>query len=169
MRLGGIQLKKLLKFIMLLAISINITVVTSAKTVKVNENITSTKQFDRFNTIKQKGVLTVLSPDMPPYSYKSSKDGEFCGIDAEIIREIARRLGIKKVEERYIAFPYLVEEVSKNPQIDLLAQGIYITDARKQLVNFSDPIYTEVDGILARKDSNINSKNDLKNKKNWYS
>lgn len=165
MELGGIQLKRFLKFIFLLAISVNFIAVTSGKIIKANENIASTKQVDRFNSIKQNGVLTVLSPDMPPYSYKSSKDGEFCGIDAEIIREIARRLGINRVEAKYIAFPYLIEEVTKNPQIDLLAQGIFITDERKQLVNFSNPIYTEVDGILARKDSNINSKSDLKNKK----
>lgn len=157
-------MKKFLEFIVLSIISLNLAIGINAKIIQANENITSVQPIDRLQKIKEKGVLTVLSADTAPYSYKDPRSGEFSGIDADIMREIARRLGIRTVDAKYIGFPYAIEETAKNPDIDLLAQGIYMTDERKKLVNFSNPIYTEVDTVLTRKDTNINNKNDLKNR-----
>ncbi|GKX68597.1 substrate-binding periplasmic protein [Inconstantimicrobium mannanitabidum] len=157
-------MKRLLMFIILSIFISNIIPNVNANIVQANEHATSVQQSDRLERIKQKGVLTVLSPDAIPYSYKDPISGEFSGLDADIIKEIARRLGANKVDARYLAFPYIIEELVNNPEIDLIAQGFYATAGRKNLVNFTTPIYTEVDAILTRKDTNINNKDTLKNK-----
>lgn len=147
-------------FLVCLCILINLNV----KIIRADTNIETASEVDRLEKIKEKGVLTVLSSDMPPYSYKDPRFGRFVGIDADIVREIAKRLGAKEVKVKYVLFSNMLEELAKNPEIDLVAQGIYITDERKNLVNFVSPIYKETEVILTRKDSNINSMNDLKNK-----
>jgi polar amino acid transport system substrate-binding protein len=136
----------------------------SADMIKVkDENIALAQQIDRFQKIKEKGVLTVVSANDKPYSYKDPKTGEFVGLDAEILEEVARRLGINKVDVKYIPFSDALEELIKNPEVDIFAEGIYVTEERKALVNFTIPIYYETEVILTMKESNINSKEDLKN------
>ncbi|MDS0524379.1 transporter substrate-binding domain-containing protein [Clostridium sp. SHJSY1] len=128
-----------------------------------DENKISTQNVDRLQKIKEKGVLTILSSNNEPYSYKNPRTGEFSGIDADIIREVAKRLGVNKVEARYTLFSNLFEDLVKSSDIDMIVDGITITDERKRLVDFTIPIYDARDGILTRKDTNINSKDDLKN------
>jgi polar amino acid transport system substrate-binding protein len=128
-----------------------------------NENKVLTQKVDRLQKIKEKGVITVLSSNNEPYSYKNPKTGEFSGIDADIIREVAKRLGVKEVNVKYSFFSSLFEDLVKNPDIDLVADGIFITDERKQLADFTIPVYNDWGGILTRKDSGINRKEDLKN------
>ncbi|GKX68598.1 substrate-binding periplasmic protein [Inconstantimicrobium mannanitabidum] len=157
-------MRSFLKFVTILILVLNFTLYLGNNIVKANENTTSVQQMDRLKKIKKSGVLTVLSANMAPYSYKDPINGEFSGLDADIIKEIAYRLGVNNVNAQYIAFPSLLEEGINNPQIDSIAQGLYITDERKKLMNFTNPIYTERDVILTRKDTNINNKDDLKNK-----
>ena len=55
---------------------------------------------DRLEAIKEKGVLTVASSNDVPFAYIDPKTKEFTGIDAEIMQEVAKQLGINKVEMR---------------------------------------------------------------------
>ena len=54
---------------------------------------------DRLEIIKEKGVITAAGPpkEIPFFFIKPETNG-ISGIDADIITEIARRLGINKVE-----------------------------------------------------------------------
>lgn len=157
-------MKNFLKFIILLIISLNLTIGINERIIQADDSISTIQELDRLQKIKEKGALSVLSPDTQPYSYKDPRLGTFSGIDADIIKEIAKRLGAKDVNVKYISFSYIIEELVKNPGSDLVAIGTYMTDERKKLVNFTDPIYTDIDAILIRKDSPIVTKSDLKNK-----
>ncbi|MDS0526738.1 transporter substrate-binding domain-containing protein [Clostridium sp. SHJSY1] len=158
-------MKKYFKFLIsILIISNFIGDITCSTRELENEDKRQIQTVDRLEKIKKTGILKVLSSDEEPFSYKDPKSNEFKGIDAEIINELANRLGIKKLEVRYVAFPNILEELIKDPEVDLLAQAIYITDERKKIINFTNPIYKEQDAILIREDSGINSKEDLKNK-----
>ncbi|MDS0525893.1 transporter substrate-binding domain-containing protein [Clostridium sp. SHJSY1] len=157
-------MKTRFKFLVILVVILIFATNAQCTTIEPSsQNNISEREVDRLQKIKNKGVLTILSSNNEPYSYKNPRTGEFSGIDANIIKEVARRLGIKEVKAKYTYFGNLFEEFNKNPEIDLIIDGVFITDSRKQLVDFTIPIYRDWSSILTRKDSNINSKDDLKN------
>jgi polar amino acid transport system substrate-binding protein len=164
--LGGVLVKSYFKFIVSLIVILSFGTGVKGEIIKVkNESMALAQQTDRLQKIREKGVLTVLSANDKPYSYNDPKTGSFSGVDADIIREIAKRLEIKRVDVRYTTFANAINELIKNPDIDLFAQGIYETEERKAIMNFTNPIYTSYDAILVKRDSNIKSKEDLKNAK----
>ncbi|MDS0526060.1 transporter substrate-binding domain-containing protein [Clostridium sp. SHJSY1] len=154
-------MKNFFKFLVALIVILNLTTNANGKMI---QSINKMVEVDRLQKIREEGILTVVSPDEEPYSYKNPKSGAFSGLDAEIIKEVAKRLGIKEVKVRYIPFANALQELIVNPNIDLFSQGIFITDERKKVVDFTNSIYTEKEAILTREDSDINSTEDLKNK-----
>lgn len=158
-------MKNWFKYLATWVILLNLMSSVSAAIIQVPaENSTEPQQVDRLKKIKEKGVLTVLSANDEPYSYKDPRTGELIGVDVDIIREVAKRLGINKINVIYTTFGNSLEELTRNPNIDLFVELIYATDERKKLVNFTNPIYTLNEVILTRKDSGINGKGDLKDK-----
>lgn len=122
----------------------------------------SEKIEDRLEKIKKKGVLTVASSNDIPISYIDPKTNEFIGIDADIIKEAARRLGINKVEMKEVPFANLLTELNSVDDIDIVADGMYITDDRKKEAAFTDIWYKESEAIVTPKISKINFKENLK-------
>ena len=118
---------------------------------------------DRLEQIKEKGVLTVASADNKPFAYIDPQTNQFTGIDADIVTEIARRLGINKVEMKLVPFQYILEELNTSNDIDIIATGLYVTEERKKEVLFTNIFYKEPEAIVTLKASKINSKEDLKN------
>ncbi|MDS0526973.1 ABC transporter substrate-binding protein [Clostridium sp. SHJSY1] len=158
-------MKKCFKFLISLIFCLNLSISANNRILTQNNHaIPVVINQDRLEKIKEKGVLTVLSPNIEPYSYKNPNSGDFTGLDADIITEVAKRLGINEVQVKYVNFPYIVESLLNNPEADMIAKAIYITKDRKNILNFTNPIYTEGETILTRNDTKIFSKTDLKNK-----
>ncbi|MFT8344015.1 MAG: ABC transporter substrate-binding protein [Clostridium beijerinckii] len=148
--------KKLLIFIML---SMNII-----QLIFCGANISNNKvSKDRLEIVKEKGVLVVASSNDIPFAYIDPKTKEFTGIDAEIIREAAKRLGINKVEIKQIPFNDLLKQLNTDDSIDIVADGMYITDERKKEALFTNILYKESEAIITPKVSKIVFKEDLKN------
>lgn len=124
-------------------------------------NIVQSK--DRLQTIKEKGVLSLASANDPPFFSVDSKTNKISGIDADIITEIAKRLGINKIEQKEMPFADLLIKLNTDDSIDLAADGIYITPERKEIVSFTQPLYKESEVVIVPKASKINFKDDLKN------
>ena len=118
---------------------------------------------DRLEIIKEKGVLVVASSNDAPFAYIDPKTKEFTRIDAEIIREAAKRLGIKKVEMKQIPFDDLLNQLNNDDSIDIVASGMYVTDARKKEALFTNIFYKESEAIITPKVSKIVFKEDFKN------
>eukprot|EP00831_Metopus_contortus_P048062 TRINITY_DN39016_c0_g1_i1.p3 TRINITY_DN39016_c0_g1~~TRINITY_DN39016_c0_g1_i1.p3 ORF type:complete len:104 (-),score=21.73 TRINITY_DN39016_c0_g1_i1:7-318(-) len=93
--------KKLFIFIILIINFTNITRYES-KTVYYNKITNNEIQKDRLEIIKEKGVLTVASSNDIPFSYIDPKTNEFTGIDADIVKEIAKYLGVPKIEMKKV-------------------------------------------------------------------
>ncbi|QLY81350.1 substrate-binding periplasmic protein [Clostridium intestinale] len=123
---------------------------------------TSGGKKDTLATIKEKGVLTVASSNDAPFAFIDAKTNEFSGIDAEIIKEIAKRLGINKVEMKQIPFENLLVELNNN-SVDMVTDGMYVKEERKKLALFTNIWYKEGEAIVIPKDSKVSSKADLKN------
>ncbi|EKQ50939.1 MULTISPECIES: ABC transporter substrate-binding protein [unclassified Clostridium] len=122
----------------------------------------SDKPKDTLAAAKEKGVLTVASSNDAPFAFIDAKTNEFTGIDAEIIGEVAKRLGINKVEMKQIPFENLLVELNNN-SVDMVTDGMYVKDERKKLALFTNIWYKEGEAIVIPKDSKIASKDDLKN------
>jgi len=122
----------------------------------------SSKAKDTLAAAKEKGVLTVASSNDAPFAFIDAKTNTFTGIDAEIIGEVAKRLGINKVEMKQIPFENLLIELNNN-SVDMVTDGMYVKDERKKLAKFTNIWYKEGEAIVITKDSKIASKDDLKN------
>lgn len=95
-------------------------------------------------------LVLLTTTDTPPYSYRDKETGEIIGIEVDIIREAAAKLG-RKLEIRRANFPDLLPMVSAG-KADLAASGITITEGRLQTVDFSIPYATEGGMFLYRAD-----------------
>ena len=118
---------------------------------------------DKLQTIKEKGVITVASAYGIPFFNINPETNKISGIDADILTEIARRLGINKIEMKKIPFSSLLETLNTDDSIDIAASGIYITPEREKLVAFTKPLYKETETVVVPKFSKINFMSDLKN------
>ncbi len=124
----------------------------TAKSDSVVENIKKTK------------VLTVgTDATFKPFEYKNN--GKYEGFDIELIQAVAKELGADKVEYVDTEFKGLIPGLLAK-KYDVIVSAMYITDARKQTINFSESYFPGGLSVMVRKDdNNIHSVNDLKGKK----
>jgi len=115
------------------------------------------------NTLREKGVLTVGSSNDAPFAYIDASNNKFSGVDAVIITEIAKRLGINKVEMKQIPFENLLIELNKGT-VDMVTDAMYIKPARLDQALFTDVWYKEGEAVVVKKGSSIKAKDDLKDK-----
>jgi polar amino acid transport system substrate-binding protein len=119
---------------------------------------------DRLEIIKEKGLITVTGPSKEtPFFFINPETNKMGGIDADIITEITRRLGINKVEIKEAAFPDLLEKFNSDDSIDIAVGGIFITPESEKQAAFTKPLYKESETVIVSKFSNINFMSDLKN------
>ena len=93
-------------------------------------------------------LVLVTTSSTPPYSYCDEATGEIVGIEIEIVREAAAKLG-RGLQVRKATFPELLPMVADG-KADMAASGITITDGRLQTVDFSVPYATEGGMFLYR-------------------
>lgn len=93
-------------------------------------------------------LVLVTTTDTPPYSYRDESTGEVVGLEIDIAREAAAKLG-RELEIRRARFPELLPMVSAG-EADLAASGITITEGRRQTVDFSIPYAVEGGMFLYR-------------------
>lgn len=93
-------------------------------------------------------LLLVTTTDTRPYSYCDDETGEIVGLEIDIARAAAAKLGCK-LEIRKEKFPKLLTMVSAG-EADMAASGITITEGRLQTVDFTVPYATEGGMFLYR-------------------
>jgi len=113
--------------------------------------------------LRAKGVLVVGSSNDAPFAYMDVTKNTFSGVDAEIIEEIAKRLGIEKVEMKQVPFENLLLELN-NKTVDMVTDAMYIKKERLDKALFTDIWYKEGEAVVVKADSPIQTKEDLKDK-----
>lgn len=89
-------------------------------------------------TLKE-GVLTVAAPEFPPFS--SVSNGQASGIDADIIKEFAAK-NCLEVKMEPTSYAGTIPAVQSN-RADVAIGCYYRTAQRAEIVDMSDPIYTD--------------------------
>ncbi|QPA32276.1 ABC transporter substrate-binding protein [Thermaerobacillus caldiproteolyticus] len=123
----------------------------------------SGKKSNTLDEIKRRGVLVVGSSNDAPFAFIDKDTKQFSGIDAEIITEIAKRLGIPKVEMKEVKFENLLLELN-NQNIDIVTDGMYVKPEREKIASFTNIWYKEGEALVVLKNSPIKGIEDLKDK-----
>lgn len=117
---------------------------------------------DRFERIKEKGVLTVASSGDRPFVYLDPNTGKYIGITVDIIQEITKRLEIPKIEFKIYPFYELLGKLDTDDEIDMVVDRFHVTAERKKLYNFTHFLYRDYDTIVTTKYSKYAFKENLK-------
>ncbi|MDD2435735.1 MAG: ABC transporter substrate-binding protein [Bacilli bacterium] len=110
---------------------------------------------------KENTIVMVTEAGFAPYEYY--ENGKVIGVDIDIAKEIAKHLG-KELIIKDIDFDSIINELNSG-KADFALAGMSITEERKKEIDFSIEYSESKQVIVALKDSNIKTVDDLKNKK----
>lgn len=103
----------------------------------------------------------VSDSSFAPFEFQDDA-GKYVGIDMELIKAIAKQQGFK-IEISNPGFDAALNAVQAG-QADAFIAGMSITDARKQIFNFSDPYYTSNILLAVKKGAGVKQYSDLSGK-----
>lgn len=88
---------------------------------------------------KKDGITVAVVPDFP-FTYQDEKTKEPAGIDIEIIKEAARRLGISKLSWQVMPMDSVIPGLLSK-RVDLVADNLHENPKRLAVVAFTSPVY----------------------------
>ncbi len=113
--------------------------------------------------ISEKGYFVLGFDDtFVPMGFKDTK-GEIVGFDIDLANEVSTRMGLD-IKLQPIDWSMKESELNSG-NVDVLWNGYSITEKRKEKLAFTNPYLKNSQVIITLKDSPINTKNDLKNKR----
>lgn len=122
----------------------------------------SQTQDNSLTEIKEKGEFVVgLDDSFPPMGFKDDK-GDIVGFDIDLANEAAKRMGLKAVFKPVQWDGVLLS--LNNKDIDVIWNGLTITDKRKEQIGFSKAYLQNKQIIVVNNDSTIKGKKDLSDK-----
>lgn len=153
-------MKKL--FAVLLAIAM-LTSFAACSASKPASDVSADSATPTINKIKEAGKLVVLTnATFPPFEYIGD-DGEVVGVDADIAKLIADKIGVE-LEIVDMDFDLLVEALVGGKG-DMIAAGMTATDEKKLSIDFSDTYIKMGLQVIVPVGSDIKSFDDLAGKK----
>ena len=115
---------------------------------------------DHLARIMAAGKITVATEGAwSPFTYHDEKTNELVGFDVEVAREIAKRIGVE-AEFAEGDFDGGLTGVAGGT-FDMMANGVDVTEDRKQTFDFTDPYAYDRAVVVAKTDSDIASFEDL--------
>ena len=99
--------------------------------------------------IQEASVLRVGFANEAPYAFQDTASGELSGEAPAIAREVARGLGIARVEGVLTEFGALIPGLQAG-RFDVIAAGMYITPPRCGRIAFSRPTYCVDEAFVVR-------------------
>lgn len=106
-------------------------------------------------------IIIGLDDNFPPMGFRDDKS-ELVGFDIDMAREAAKRMGVR-AEFKPIDWNAKEAELS-GKRVDLLWNGLTITEERKQKISFSSPYMENHQIIIVKADSPIKTKSELSGK-----
>lgn len=122
-----------------------------SNTSKANENANN----------DDKTFVVGLDDSFPPMGFRDEKN-EIVGFDVDLAKEVGKRMGME-VKLQPINWDTKELELDSG-NIDVIWNGLTITDARKEAMDFTKPYLQNDQVIVVKKDSAIKTKADLAGK-----
>jgi polar amino acid transport system substrate-binding protein len=95
-------------------------------------------------------VLKVGStPTGVPFTFLDTKTNSIQGIMVDLITEIGKDAGFQ-VQIEPMQFSTLIASLTAN-KIDIISAAMFVTAARKEVIDFSEPFYTYGEGLVVPK------------------
>lgn len=117
----------------------------------------------RIDEIKKNGKLVLATGNYRPFEYHDEKTNKIIGYDIDVAEAIAKKIGVP-LEVREMQFTSLIPSL-QNGQADLVIAAMYITDQRKEVVDFADSYMDTGMVLVTMKDNTaIKTLKDLKGK-----
>ena len=123
--------------------------IPSGATVEKKDPVTS--EYPEFTTIEEGKLIMATNAFFPPYEYYEGDN--IVGIDAEIAKAVADKLGLELVIED-VEFDSIIAGVQAG-KYDIGCAGMTVTEDRLKSVNFSTPYSTGIQAIIVMEDSEI--------------
>ncbi|NLV67491.1 MAG: amino acid ABC transporter substrate-binding protein [Spirochaetes bacterium] len=118
---------------------------------------------DSLKKIRGKGYFIVgLDDTFPPMGFRSEDNNEIVGFDVDLAKEAARRMGIN-VQFKPVVWDGVIMSLDRG-DIDVIWNGLTITEEREKKINFSRPYLNNRQIIMVRFESPVNKLSDLKGK-----
>ena len=111
----------------------------------------------KLNTVASGKLTMATNATFPPYEFHEGD--KIVGIDAEIAKAIADKLGLELVIED-VAFDSIIAGVQAG-KYDIGCAGMTVTEDRLKSVNFSTSYATGIQSIIVKEDSPIKTVDDL--------
>src|SRR5437660_3230051 len=108
-------------------------------------------------------VMNVGStPTGIPFTFLDTKTNTIQGVMVDLVTEVGKDAGFS-VQVEPMQFSTLIAALTSN-KIDLISAAMYITPARKEVIEFSEPVYSYGEGLIVPKADSKEYKNfeDLK-------
>ena len=102
-----------------------------------------------YKRVVRDGIVLGISADFP-WSYQDERTKEYKGIDVEVFREVARRLGIARVSYNTMPFDSLIPALLAR-RIDVIADNIHENPKRLAVIDFTAPAYFYGPGIATQR------------------
>jgi polar amino acid transport system substrate-binding protein len=119
---------------------------------------TSTNTSSQKSTNGNEKFIVGLDDNFPPMGFRNEK-GEIVGFDIDLATEAAKRMGMT-VEFKPVDWDGITMSL-KNKDIDVIWNGLTITDKRKQQINFTKAYLQNKQIIVVKEGSKISKKSDL--------
>jgi polar amino acid transport system substrate-binding protein len=95
-------------------------------------------------------VLKVGStPSGVPFTFLDTKTNSIQGVMVDLITEIGKDAGFQ-VQIEPMQFSTLIASLTSN-KIDIISAAMFATPARKEVIDFSDPVYSYGEGLIVPK------------------
>ena len=98
-----------------------------------------------FTACSDNTIYVDTNPYFAPFEYYNGN--EIVGVDVDIMNLVGEKLG-KTIKFVSTEFGVIIDNVAKGNKFDCGAAGITITDARKKLVDFSNPYFTSIQYVV---------------------
>ena len=89
------------------------------------------------------------TPTGIPFTFLDTKTNTIQGVMVDLVTEVGKDVGFQ-VQVEPMQFSTLIAALTSN-KIDLISAAMYITPARKEVIEFSEPVYSYGEGLIVPK------------------
>ena len=100
-------------------------------------------------SLAQQTLKVGSTPTGIPFTFLDTKTNTIEGVMVDLINEIGKDAGFK-VEIEGMQFSTLIPSLTSN-KIDIISAAMFITAPRKEVIDFSGPVYTYGEGLIVPK------------------